>query len=72
MSRTTTSGNPCGKLAGHRVLAADRGEREGFLKVSVALDRGARAEHRVFGARSRRGPPARTRCARRQRTLTAA
>lgn len=27
------------KLAGHRVLAIDRGEREGFLKVSVELDR---------------------------------
>lgn len=27
------------KIAGHRVLAIDRGEREGFLKVSVELDR---------------------------------
>jgi uncharacterized protein len=26
------------KIAGHRVLAIDRGEREGFLKVSVDLD----------------------------------
>lgn len=26
------------KIAGHRVLAIDRGEREGFLKVSVTLD----------------------------------
>ena len=27
------------KIAGHRVLAIDRGEREGFLKVSVTYDR---------------------------------
>ena len=27
-----------GKIAGHRVLALDRGEREGFLKVDVAVD----------------------------------
>ncbi len=27
------------KIAGHRVLALDRGEREGFLKVSVTLDK---------------------------------
>ncbi|MBQ7595408.1 MAG: RNA-binding transcriptional accessory protein [Clostridia bacterium] len=26
------------KIAGHRVLAIDRGEKEGFLKVSVTLD----------------------------------
>lgn len=29
---------PASKLAGHRVLALDRGEREGFLKVSLELD----------------------------------
>ena len=29
---------PVGKIAPHRVLAVDRGEREGFLKVSVELD----------------------------------
>ncbi len=29
---------PVSKIAGHRVLAVDRGEREGFLKVSVTLD----------------------------------
>lgn len=29
---------PVRQLAGHRVLAVDRGEREGFLKVSVELD----------------------------------
>ncbi len=27
------------KIAGHRVLAVDRGEKEGFLKVSVSFDR---------------------------------
>lgn len=31
---------PVRKLAGHRVLAIDRGEREGFLKVSLTLDPG--------------------------------
>ena len=30
---------PVDKIAGHRVLAIDRGEREGFLKVSVELDK---------------------------------
>ncbi|MBQ0097895.1 MAG: RNA-binding transcriptional accessory protein [Oscillospiraceae bacterium] len=29
---------PVSKLVGHRVLAIDRGEREGFLKVSINLD----------------------------------
>ncbi len=29
---------PVKKLAGHRVLAVNRGEKEGFLKVSVSLD----------------------------------
>lgn len=29
---------PVSKIAGHRVLAIDRGEREGFLRVSVKLD----------------------------------
>lgn len=29
---------PVGKIAGHRILAIDRGEREKFLKVSVTLD----------------------------------
>ncbi len=28
-----------GKIAGHQVLAVDRGEREGFLKVSVEVER---------------------------------
>ncbi len=31
--------SPVGKIAGHQVLAIDRGEREGFLKVSVETDR---------------------------------
>lgn len=30
---------PIGKVAGHRVLAVDRGEREEFLKVSIDIDR---------------------------------
>ena len=30
---------PVNKIAGHRVLAIDRGEKEKFLKVSVTLDR---------------------------------
>ncbi len=30
---------PVDKIVGHRVLAIDRGEREGFLKVSVELDK---------------------------------
>ncbi|HPZ00547.1 MAG TPA: Tex-like N-terminal domain-containing protein, partial [Clostridiales bacterium] len=30
---------PVKKIAGHRVLAVDRGEKEGFLKVSVVFDR---------------------------------
>ncbi len=32
---------PVRTLPGHRILAIDRGEREGFLKVSVALERAA-------------------------------
>ena len=35
------------KIAGHRVLALDRGEREGFLKVTVGVD----AEKAVGGIR---------------------
>ncbi len=30
---------PVKKVAGHRVLAINRGEKEGFLKVSVAIDK---------------------------------
>lgn len=29
---------PAAKIAGHRVLALDRGEREGLLKVSLEMD----------------------------------
>ena len=29
---------PCAKVPGHRILAIDRGEREGYLKVSVQCD----------------------------------
>ena len=32
---------PVKKAAGHRVLAVDRGEREGFLKVSIEVDEDA-------------------------------
>ncbi len=32
---------PLSKLAGHQVLAIDRGEKEGFLTVTVLLDRNA-------------------------------
>ena len=32
---------PVKKAAGHRVLAVDRGEREGFLKVSIEVDAAA-------------------------------
>lgn len=30
---------PLRRMAGHRILAVNRGEREGFLKVSIAFDR---------------------------------
>ena len=29
---------PLNKIPGHRVLALDRGEREGFLKVTIQVD----------------------------------
>ena len=29
---------PVAKIPGHRILALDRGEREGFLKVSIAVE----------------------------------
>lgn len=38
---------PVNKIAGHRVLAVDRGEKEEFLKVSVELER-ARGRSIVF------------------------
>ncbi|MCI9576074.1 MAG: RNA-binding transcriptional accessory protein [Clostridiales bacterium] len=34
-----TFSQPAEKIAGHRVLAMDRGEREGFLKVSIELEK---------------------------------
>ena len=37
------------KIAGHRVLAIDRGEREGFLKVNIRLDE-ARGHNIVVGS----------------------
>ncbi len=41
---------PVSRIAGHRVLAIDRGEREGFLKVGVQIDdeRCLFAIHRLF------------------------
>ncbi len=41
---------PVNKIAGHRVLALDRGEREGFLKVSVEVeaDRACGVAQRMF------------------------
>lgn len=39
---------PVAKIAGHRVLAVDRGEREGFLKVSIELNE-ARGHNIVVG-----------------------
>lgn len=32
---------PVSKITGHRVLAMDRGEKEGFIKVSVTINEGA-------------------------------
>ena len=40
---------PVSKIAGHRVLAIDRGEKEKFLKVSVTLDR-VKAANIITGA----------------------
>ena len=47
---------PVSKVAGHRVLALDRGEREGWLKVSVCVDadRGAAITRQLY-ARMRTG-----------------
>ena len=36
---------PVNKIAGHRVLAIDRGERENFLKVSVQVDTAASLQY---------------------------
>lgn len=45
---------PVAKIAGHRVLALDRGEREGFLKVSVEVEpqRAAAIALRMFVKRA--------------------
>lgn len=40
---------PVNKIAGHRVLAIDRGEREKFLKVSVSIDN-VKAANIISGA----------------------
>ncbi len=45
------------KIAGHRVLAVNRGEREGKLKVSVVFDR-AKAMTIVFSCHVKEGSPA--------------
>ncbi len=47
---------PLSKIPGHRVLAIDRGEREGFLKVSVEFETG-RALRIVEGAFVKEGSP---------------
>lgn len=38
---------PTAKIAGHRVLAVDRGEKEGFLKISIDFDI-AKAQHIIY------------------------
>lgn len=45
---------PVSKIAGHRVLAINRGETEGYLKVSLALDEG-KALHILYSAFVRPG-----------------
>ncbi len=47
---------PLNKIASHRVLAIDRGEREGFLKVNVELDR-ARGMNIVSSVCVKEGSP---------------
>ena len=48
---------PLHKVAGHRVLAVNRGEREELLKVQIAFDRG-RAMKLLYDAHVREGAPA--------------
>ena len=48
---------PAAKMAGHRILAVDRGEREGFLKVSVAVD-AARAQRIITDRAVKNDSPA--------------
>lgn len=47
---------PVRRAAHHRILAIDRGEREGFLKVSIELEESA-ALQIVFAAKVRQGAP---------------
>ena len=47
---------PLSKLAGHRVLAINRGEREGFLKVAIDFDR-SKAMHILYSTYVRDGSP---------------
>ena len=47
---------PAARIAGHRVLALDRGEREGFLKVSLELD-GQRGQNIVTSTYVKPGTP---------------
>ena len=47
---------PAAKIAGHRVLALDRGEREGFLKVALELDN-TRGQQIVTSAFVKPGSP---------------
>ena len=58
-------------MAGHRILAVDRGEREGFLKVSVTVD-AARAVRLLTERTVKNDSPAQSRCAPPQRTLICA
>jgi len=47
---------PVSKIAGHRILAIDRGEREGFLKVSVDLEKD-RGHNVLFMTAVKQGSP---------------
>ena len=48
---------PASKLQGHQVLAVNRGEKEGFLKVRIDPDR-ERCLHTIFRSIERPGSPA--------------
>lgn len=48
---------PVSRIAGHRVLAIDRGEREGFLKVSIQVDEET-ALNLISGGSIKNGTPA--------------
>ena len=62
---------PAAKIAGHRVLAIDRGEREEFLKVSLELDQD-KAMNIVNSVALKGLPPAMRRSRRPPRTPTPA